>query len=53
MLTVSTDSALGFDDVYGYLIKNNLIDITVEFTLYDRDVGTKKEKIVINEIRNY
>ena len=43
----------GFDDVYGYLIRNNLIDITVEFTLYDRAVGTKNEKIVINEIRNY
>ena len=43
----------GFDDIYGYLIKNGLIDITVEFTIYDRCVGTKKEKIVINEIRNY
>ena len=42
-----------FDFLYDYIISHRLDGYTVEFTIYDRPVGPKKEKIIINEIRNY
>lgn len=42
-----------FDFLYDYIITNHLDGYTVEFTIYDKPVGVKKEKIIINEVRNY
>ena len=42
-----------FDFLYDYIIKNHLDGYTVEFTIYDAPVGLKKEKIIVNEVRNY
>ena len=42
-----------FDFVYRYISDNDLFDKTVEFTVYDRPVGTKNQRILINEVRNY
>ena len=42
-----------FDYLYRYISDNDLYDKTVEFTIYDRPVGTKNERILINEVRNY
>ena len=43
----------GFDIIYAFLVEKNLVDIIVEFTLYDIPVGVKNERLTINEIRNY
>ena len=40
-----------FDFLYGYLVKHGITGYTVEFTIYDRPVGKKQERIIINEIR--
>lgn len=42
-----------FDDIYRYVSEHNLFGYTVEFTIYDRKVGSNNENIVINEVRNY
>ena len=42
-----------FDSVYSYICNNKLLDQTVEFTIYDKNVGTNNERILINEVRNY
>lgn len=42
-----------FDFLYQYIIENNLGGYTIEFTIYDKPAGINKEKIIINEIRNY
>lgn len=42
-----------FDFLYNYIITNHIDGYTVEFTIYDRPIGKKKQKIIINEIRNY
>ena len=42
-----------FDFLYAYIMKNQLDGYTVEFTIYDKPVGLNKEKIIINEVRNY
>ncbi|MCH5148687.1 MAG: hypothetical protein J1G05_04930 [Clostridiales bacterium] len=42
-----------FDFLYDYIISHRIDGYTVEFTIYDRPVGPKKQKIIINEIRNY
>lgn len=43
-----------FDEIYQYLYEHNLIDVIVEFSLFDIDVGIKNEKIIIWELRtNY
>lgn len=41
------------DFLFDYLYKNHLLDITVEFTIYDRPVGANNERIIITELRNY
>lgn len=41
------------DYLFDYLYRNKLLDITVEFTIYDRPVGVNQERMVINELRNY
>ena len=43
----------GFDNIYSFLVEENLFDVIVEFTIYDIEVGQNHEKLVIQEIRNY
>lgn len=40
-----------FNEIYEYIISNNLKDIIIEFSLFDKNVGIKNEKIVIYELR--
>ena len=43
-----------FDYIYKYISDNNLYDIIVEFALFDKEVGEKKEKVIVYELRtNY
>lgn len=43
-----------FDLIYQYVIDHQLKDIIVEFALFDKKIGIKKEKIIIYELRtNY
>jgi hypothetical protein len=42
-----------FDVIYDFLVTNELIDVIVEYTIYDIKVGTKNDYLVIQEIRNY
>lgn len=42
-----------FDFIYKYIIDNNLQDIIVEFSLFDKKVGIKKERIIIYELRTH
>ena len=43
-----------FEEIYSYIIKNELKDIIVEFALFDINVGINKESIIIYELRtNY
>ncbi len=41
----------GFSDLIKYVTANNLLDVIVEFAVYKSGVGTKKEKVVIVELR--
>lgn len=36
-----------------YVQKHNLYGLTIEFTIYDKPVGSNMETILINELRNY
>ncbi|MCI9280816.1 MAG: hypothetical protein HFI49_00955 [Bacilli bacterium] len=43
-----------FNCLYEYVINNNLIDIIVEFAIFNIKIGIKKENIIIYELRtNY
>lgn len=41
----------GFGDIMKYITANNLMGVIVEFAVYRSGVGTKKEKVVIVELR--
>ena len=43
----------GFDFIYDYVTKNDLMDVIVEFSLFDIPVGIQNEKIVIYELRTH
>lgn len=44
----------GFDYIYKYIYDNNLNDVIVEFALFDKEVGIKKDKVIVYELRtNY
>lgn len=44
----------GFDFLLNYIFEHNLFDVIIEFSLFNTNVGVKKEKIVIFELRtNY
>ena len=45
------DNIPGFDIIFKYIIEHNLLDVIVEFSVYDRPVGTKNEQAAIFEIR--
>ena len=40
-----------FDLIYKYIVEHNLIDVIVEFAIYDCPVGIFNEPIIIFEIR--
>lgn len=42
-----------FDFIYQYIVFNNLIDVIVEFSLFNKDVGINNEKIVVYELRTH
>lgn len=42
-----------FDYIYSYIIKNNLKNVIVEFSLFDRKIGINKEKIAVYELRTH
>lgn len=41
----------GFNDIYKYVIDKNLINVIVEFAVYDKAVGINNETVVVFEIR--
>lgn len=41
----------GFSDIIKYVTANNLMGVIVEFAVYRNKVGTKKENVVIVELR--
>lgn len=45
------DSVPYFDEVYQYIINNELKDVIVEFALFNKNVGIKNERIIIYELR--
>lgn len=42
-----------FDLIYEYIIAHNLKDVIVEFALFNTEVGTKKERIIVYELRTH
>lgn len=42
-----------FDVIYQYVTSHNLQNVIVEFALFDKNVGIKKEKIIVYELRTY
>lgn len=42
-----------FNMIYQYIINHNLKDVIVEFALFDKEVGIKKEKVIIYELRTH
>ena len=42
-----------FDVIYQYVTSHNLQDVIVEFALFDKNVGIKKEKIIVYELRTH
>lgn len=43
-----------FNYLYDFIVSNNLLNVIVEFALYDIPVGIKQERIIIYELRtNY
>lgn len=42
-----------FDVIYQYAMSHNLKDVIVEFALFDKDVGIKKEKVIVYELRTH
>lgn len=42
-----------FDLIYQYIVEHDLRDIIVEFALFDKEVGIKKEKIIVYELRTH
>lgn len=42
-----------FDIIYQYIVDHNLQDFIVEFSLFNKDVGIKKEKVIVYELRTH
>ncbi len=42
-----------FNFIYSYVVSHNLIDVIVEFALFNKEVGIKSEKIIIYELRTH
>lgn len=42
-----------FDLIYEYIVSHNLKDVIVEFALFNTEVGTKSENIIVYELRTH
>ncbi len=42
-----------FDLIYEYIINHNLQNVIVEFALFDKEVGIRKERIIVYELRTH
>lgn len=42
-----------FDLIYQYVSQNGLYDVIVEFSLFNKEVGIKKENIIVYELRTH
>ena len=42
-----------FNVIYNYIIERDLKDVIVEFAIFNKDVGIKKEKIIVYELRTH
>lgn len=42
-----------FNIIYNYIIEHNLKDIIVKFALFDKELGIKKEKVIVYELRTH
>lgn len=42
-----------FDLIYEYIITHNLQNVIVEFALFDQEVGIRKERIIVYELRTH
>ena len=42
-----------FNFIYQYISENKLYDVIVEFALFNKNVGTKQEKIIVYELRTH
>lgn len=42
-----------FDLIYQYIVSHNLQNVIVEFALFNTEVGIKKEKIIVYELRTH
>lgn len=40
-----------FDLIYSYIVDHNLLDVIVEFAIYNKPVGIYKEQVIIFEVR--
>ena len=43
----------GFDYIYEYIYKHSLMDVIVEFSVFDIPVGTQHDKMVVWELRTH
>ncbi len=41
----------GFDLIYSYILNHSLMDVIVEFAIYNKPIGMYKEQVIIFEIR--
>lgn len=42
-----------FDLIYQYIVSHNLQNVIVEFALFNKEVGIKKEKVIVYELRTH
>lgn len=42
-----------FDLIYEYIIAHNLQNVIVEFALFDKKIGIRKERIIVYELRTH
>lgn len=42
-----------FNYIYDYISSHNLKDVIVEFSLFDKEVGINKEKVIVYELRTH
>ena len=42
-----------FDLIYEYIITHNLQNVIVEFALFDKKIGIRKERIIVYELRTH
>lgn len=45
------DKVPSFDLIFKYIVDHSLLDVIVEFAIYDKPIGINKEQVIIFEIR--